>query len=600
MIGSIVLGSPMPVALHRLAAFLLLCGAALAGDGATWAVAKSEHFEVYSQAGGSTARVALMWFEQLRAFFRSQTGFELAGRPPVRVIAFRSAKDYEPYRLRSAADAYYAGTESRDYIVMTLSAPGGFRVAAHEYAHLVLHAVGLQLPPWLGEGLAEVFSTVRLGEGVNQLSGKMPAHAQLLRRRAWMPLAQLLALPPESPVRADPDGAALFYAQSWALTEMLALSPDYGVGFPALIAALTSGLTGAQALTSVYAKSLDAITRDLHAWCGKRLPAPIPLAAAAPGSVAVEVSPVSPFVWRSRLAEVFLAAGDVARAESLYRDLAREAPENADCRAALGLIALRQGDRDGARREWKRAIDQHVADATLCYRYALLADSAGLPRDEIRTALERAVALQPDFDDARYTLALLEKNSGNYEAALALFRGLRAVASARAYSYWTAMADTLNELGRREEAHAAAVTARRYAATPDEHARAAQLAWVAESDVAVQFASGADGRPQLVTTRVPHQTPDFNPFIEPGDDIRRVQGAFRELVCAGTDARIVVDTAEGSLTLAIPDPLRVQMRNAPPELICGMQPAGAATVTVEYAVAQEAATRGIVRGMTFR
>ncbi|MBZ5726556.1 MAG: hypothetical protein LAP87_16340 [Acidobacteriia bacterium] len=167
----------MPAALHRIAALPLLCCAAFAGDGATWTAAKSEHFEVYSQAGERTARLALMWFEQLRACFERQTGFDLSGRPAVRVIAFRSTKDYAPYRLRWAADAYYAGTESRDYIVMTVGERGDFQVAAHEYAHLVLHAAGLQLPPWLGEGLAEVFSTIRLGEGASQLSGRMASTA---------------------------------------------------------------------------------------------------------------------------------------------------------------------------------------------------------------------------------------------------------------------------------------------------------------------------------------------------------------------------------------------------------------------------------------
>ena len=82
------------------------------------------------------------------------------------------------------------------------------------------------------------------------------------------------------------------------------------------------------------------------------------------------------------------------------------------------MIALHKGDSAGARRAWKHAIDQGIADANLCYRYAILADQAGLPAGDIRPALERAIALQPDFDDAHYQLALLEKNAGRYEAAL--------------------------------------------------------------------------------------------------------------------------------------------------------------------------------------
>ncbi len=35
--------------------------------------------------------------------------------------------------------------------------------AAHEYVHLVLRASNLQVPPWLKEGLAELYSTLRNG-----------------------------------------------------------------------------------------------------------------------------------------------------------------------------------------------------------------------------------------------------------------------------------------------------------------------------------------------------------------------------------------------------------------------------------------------------
>ena len=50
------------------------------------------------------------------------------------------------------------------------------------------------------------------------------------------------------------------------------------------------------------------------------------------------------------------------------------------------------------------------------------------PAGDIRPALERAVALEPDFDDAHYQLALLEKNAGHYEAAIREFHAMRIVA----------------------------------------------------------------------------------------------------------------------------------------------------------------------------
>ena len=77
-------------------------------------------------------------------------------RPPLRVIGFRSPEQYRAYSSRLAAHAYYLGAGSRDYIVMSSFGADQLGVAAHEYAHFLLHASGTSLPSWLAEGLAEL------------------------------------------------------------------------------------------------------------------------------------------------------------------------------------------------------------------------------------------------------------------------------------------------------------------------------------------------------------------------------------------------------------------------------------------------------------
>jgi len=565
-----------------------------------WRLTKSEHFEIYSQSADDTARSALLWFEQLRAFFLQQTGLKLDHSPAVRVIGFRSPKEYEPYRLHAIADAYYVASGSRDYIVMAGLGAGEFPVAAHEYAHLILRACGLNDPPWLNEGMAEFYSTVRIGAHGSNLGAAPLANIQTLRRSSWMPLSAFLALPAGS-LGEDRGRAGLYYAQSWALAEMLLLSPEYGSRFPELIATLSSGAPSLQTLTNMYAKSPDAITRDVHAWVDERQRfTPVALPGVVADAVAIRVSEVSPWRARALLADLLLTSGQLDRAEALYRDLAKQSPGSAEVYAALGTIGLRQGDYSRARQEWKRAIDHGINDATLCYRYAALADMAGLPPAEIQPALERAISLQPDYDDALYKLALLEKNQGRYDAALGRLRAMRNVAPARAFSYWSAVSDTLNELGRSGEAEAAARQAADRATTPSERAEAIRLEYFAQTELAVAFAPDAAGRPRMVTTRVPHNTQNFNPFIEPNDDIRRVQGTLSEIDCNGKMMRFFVNTPTGRLALAIPDPTHVQMRNAPPEFTCG--PQHAAAVVVEYAVAKNKATSsdGVVRGLEFR
>jgi tetratricopeptide (TPR) repeat protein len=566
---------------------------ALAAPAPSWRLTRSQHFEIYAQASDQRARAILTWFEQLRAFFEQQGGWKAAPSQPVRVIVFASGDEYQPYRLRATADAYYVGSLDQDYIVMAGADPPNFRIAAHEYAHLILRASRLQLPAWLTEGLAELYSTLEMDDRGTALGGPLPARLDTLRQRAWMPLANLTALSETSLQREERTAIDLFYAESWALTGMLALSPSYAAGFQQFIARAGAGSPGLEVLTKSYGKSVDTIAGDLRAWVNQRASWAVQLPRVSPKSALVEVSDVSPLASRLLLAQLLLAAGEFDRAEGLFTRL----PDSAEVSAALGTIALHKGDLNSARIHWRQAIAQGITDAQLCYHYAILADQAGLSPDDIRPALERAIALEPHFDDAHYQLALLHKNAGRYQAALEQFQSMQVVADTRAYAYWLALADTFNELERRAEAQSAAEHAAEHATTAVERARAAQQTYIAQTDLGVQFARDLSGHLQLVTTRTPHQTADWNPFIEPGDDLHRLGGDLREIDC-GSLTTIRVEAAGELVTLAIPDLQHVQMRHAPPEFTCG--PQTPTPVLIEFAEARNGKAEGVVRGMDFR
>ena len=592
--------------MHRIARFLAVCAVAYAAPAPEPSAARNAHFEVYSQAGEDSARSVLLGFERLRAFFKQQTGipqqtaWQVDNRPPVRVIVFADAAEYAPYRLQPTTDAFYVGNEGRDYIVMVQPQADDFRVAAHEYAHVVLHANGLRLPPWLDEGLPEFFSAVGTG-ALNPKSGAgRPFRSRVLQTKMWMPLAELLSLPVDAPLREQPDGSELYYAESWALTHLQMASPRYSGRFSDLFTALAAGTPSPEAIAAAYGRSLEEITRDLRVWIRKRRIAPTPLPAVSPGDGLLQVTPVTPVAWRSLLAEVLLVTGKVDRAETAYQQLAQEAPKSPEFPAALAAIALQKSRWDDARQWWRRALDQGINDADTCYRYAVLANAAGFSSDDIRPALARAVAARPSFDDALYMLAPLESNAGQYEAAIKHLRAMRQVTAARQYPYWILMAYAEIELGRRYQAEAAARLADEHATTPDERQHAAQLAEIAQTDVTVQFTRDANGNPRLVTRRVPHDTPDWNPFIEPGDFIRRVEGELAEIDCSGGVNRILVETSGGRLIIDIPDPKRVQMRNAPDEFTCGPQPRNAITVIYAVSKTHTGSSDGVVRGLEFR
>ncbi len=560
--------------------------------------ATSARFDVYAEAGQATAESLLLWFERLHAYFLKQTGLTLVARPPVRVIAFGSRGEYDAYRLRPTADAYYVGASSRDYIVMTSAGSEQARIAAHEYAHFVLRAAGLDLPAWLNEGLAEFFSMVRPGESAGAPSAEPAHHLRILRSRPWMPLGELLNLPAESPLRDDHQTSELFYSECWALADMLLSSAEYSPRFPALLATTSGAAPGPQAVTALYDRPLEKIEEDLRAWVRQRTIAPLPVPTLNVATVTREVAEVSPFAWRASLADLLLTLDKLDRAQAAYRDLEREAPEDPDILAALAVIDLRKGDATEGRRHWKRALEFGLADAVLCYRYGMLAQMASLPPQDVRPAFERALAFDPGFDDARFSLALIENNAGNYERAVKHLRAMRSVAPARQYHYWIALAYAANELGRREEAQAAATEAARRSTTASQRVYAAQLFEIAQTDVAVQVTRDANGTLRMAHTRIPHGTADWNPFVEPDDRIRRIDASLQNVDCAGATLRITVASAGQTFVLAIPDPGHVQIRNGPPEWVCGPQRGGA--VTVVYAASGNGTPdSGFVRGIDF-
>jgi hypothetical protein len=568
-----------------------------------WTLVRSPHFEVYSQAGERDGRSALLWFEQLRAFFvrasAAQAGRDLETHGPVRVIGFQSVKEYAAFRLQPAADAYFVGGDAMDYIVMPRLGPEEFGVAAHEYAHLVLHSLRLRPPPWLAEGVAEFFSTVRIGEKGGWIGGDLPMRTQTLRQRPWIPLAQLLALPANSPLRADRNAADVFYAESWALTQMLIFSPAYAPRFSQLWDAVQSGASDAEMLAYIYAKPLSAITADLRDWI-QRPKSGVPLPGIPNVIQHVQVSELTGFESRLMMADLLLACADLDRARTAYSVLASERPEDARVAAALGNIALREEDRSTGREQWKRAMQLGIRDATLYYRYAILAEDANVPASDIESALRRAIELRSDFDDARYKLGLLESNRGHYAAALEQFRAMRSVPKERAYGYWTALASALTETDQREEAKEAAGNAMHYATNADERASASRLAYAAETDLTVQVSHDANGNLQMVTARKPHGSGDWNPFIEPGDHIVSVEGQIRKVECrAGKITGFRVATGSTAVEIALPDPSRVLIRGGTPEFVCGA--VDERKVSIQYAaIEKHAAIDGVLRGMQFR
>jgi len=163
-----------------------------------------------------------------------------------------------------------------------------------------------------------------------------------------------------------------------------------------------------------------------------------------------------------------------------------------------------------------------------------------------------------------------------------------------------AIASAFTETDQREEAKEAAAKALSYAVSAAERASAARLAYVADTDLAVQLSHDGDGNLKMITTRKPHGTNAWNPFIEPGDHIRSVEGRLRKVECvSGKITGFRVETASAAVEVALPDPARVLISGGAPEFVCDAE--DGRKVAIEYAAFENHATAdGVLRGITLK
>jgi hypothetical protein len=176
---------------------------------------------------------------------------------------------------------------------------------------------------------------------------------------------------------------------------------------------------------------------------------------------------------------------------------------------------------------------------------------------------------------------------------------MTAVPPARAFAYWSTLSYVEDQLDHHEAAAKAADAAERFAATDADRSHARELAYIARTEVRMRVSIDAIGRREMVTTRVPRGTADWNPFVQPGDAMRSTEGKLSEVVCDdGRLSGIVIRGRDGVMRLAISDPDLVLVLNGPSQFMCGVQP-NARSVLADYAASATNSALGTVRGIRF-
>ena len=247
---------------QRLHNAALVVGALLTVDcrAQQWIRLTVPRFELLTTNRESDARAFLRMLEECPSLqINGLAGPEAHSDKRIKVIAFQSKEEYAPYRLNENAFAHYLHGHLGDYIALQDIRREHYTAAIHEYVHFTIHQADLHVPLWLNEGLSDLYSSVRTTGQSSVVGQVLTQRWTTLQGQSWMKLKDLTPVKHDSSGYNDPRRVPLFYAESWALTHMLALGNGCSDRFPRFLKTMSSGAPVSEAMNSVYGKDLDQI-----------------------------------------------------------------------------------------------------------------------------------------------------------------------------------------------------------------------------------------------------------------------------------------------------------------------------------------------------
>jgi tetratricopeptide (TPR) repeat protein len=440
-----------------------------------WLLIKSANFELFTTAGERSGRDLIKHFEQVRSFFTQAFGARLALGKPARIIAFRSEKEYRPYRPNEFATAFYQPGAEHDFIVMQSGSSDHYDVAVHEFTHLMIHQSALSVPVWLNEGMAELYSNLAPSGSKIVVGNVIAGRVQTLLHEKWIDLRVLVAVDHTSPLYSEKSKAGMFYAESWALVHMLNLDTAYRPRLRAMVEALKDGDT-AQAFDRAYGKPIESVQDDLRAYLTGntinaavfdiQLPKPV-------DSPRIETS--AGLSARLALAELLANyRGKLDQARAAYEQLARDYPRRWEVEEGWAQFSWRQRNNDDALRHFARAAELGCQHAGMFIDYARILGFSQRDQDAV-AALQTAIRLDPALEEAHLELGLAYVRIARYAAAMGELQQVKKVKPAQASRYFYNLAYASYRLGYAAKARAFLEKGRPYATNPEEAAQLDRL-----------------------------------------------------------------------------------------------------------------------------
>ncbi len=390
-----------------------------------WTSVRSKNFLILGNAGEKEIRQVGVRLEQFREVFsRLFTSFKIESPVPTTVIVFKSTESYRPLKLNPNTAGYFQPGPDVNYITLELSSDVNsqqdpFAIILHEYTHLLVRNTTGSVPTWFNEGLAEYYSTFSITSDQKVVVGRpIASHVYLLRENKMLPLRTLFQVDQKSPYYNERDKQGIFYAESWALVHYLILGKG-GQRMPQLtrfVDLISAGTPMAKAFPEAFAMTFESMEKELRDYI-QRDRYPI-LSGSFQSKVgydsAMQAAPITEAEVQAYLGDLLLK-GDRADAEVYLQKSLSLDPDLPMANASMGLLRMRQGQPEEARKRLERAVAGSSQNYLIHYYYAYALSQEGNRDMEtvmgmapetaaiMRRELKRAIELRPDFLES-YTL----------------------------------------------------------------------------------------------------------------------------------------------------------------------------------------------------
>lgn len=401
---------------------LLFCGALVASSLSTiaaekWQKVVAPQFTLYSSAKSSETLRMAAEFQQFIGALGEIVRVDARTLPPLTIVIFDREKEFRPFRPTKPNGKPWdvAGFFSRQdgWSVFGLAGTGLDddlrRTVFHEGVHWFLSGFDLPNPPWMEEGLAEVFSTFAVEKGRRKWGQPIAEHVLVLRGTKPMPLERLLAVSRTDPLFNESQRTGLFYAESWAFVHYL-LFGEHNQSrtlFNEYLKAFRSGVHPDDSFKAVFNKDYAGMDRELSTYLqsGKYFVGSSPLSAAA---VALKTEPATDFEREVALARLALGASCLELAQEHIGVALKLNPDSAAINEVAGYAAAARGDRDGMMEYFAAAARNGSKDYRVYFEPAQRRhqESTGLgstlelsPKDarSIANGYEKTINLRPWF-----------------------------------------------------------------------------------------------------------------------------------------------------------------------------------------------------------